>query len=65
MMTVKVEFVQDISANAVGYSILTNGAIRKKNKRDNFLIWKWQVMAMRNSHSHFCVIIGIKSDEDY
>ena len=33
-MTVKVEFVQDISANAVGYSILTNGAIRKKNKRD-------------------------------
>lgn len=33
-MTVMVEFMPDVSANAVGYTILTNGALRKKNKKD-------------------------------
>jgi plasmid segregation protein ParM len=33
-MTVMVEFMPDISANAVGYTILTNGALRKKNRKE-------------------------------
>lgn len=33
-MTVMVEFIPDISANAVGYTILTNGALRKNNRKE-------------------------------